>query len=214
MFSLDGLNAWKGRDQPASRALWIPAYDAPRCAGGVNTLAKKLASGIEIVLESEVVSLKLRNGTFGLEAGEVFTLRSLGDGTFEILESSTRPIPPRPEQVWAGYDLVERTDTLGGRFQPDTTYHCAHGQVHLFNKILDWKPFDYVSLEQNISIGIKLVQTRRVVGTPSGTKIIFHVRQPDHPVTEELKQIMIGAYEQAAAGLLKQLETDFNNHTS
>jgi hypothetical protein len=67
---------------------------------------------------------------------------------------------PRLEQVWAGYDLVERTDTLGGRFQPETEYHCAHGQVHFFNKILDWKPFEYVSLEQNISIGIKLVQTR------------------------------------------------------
>jgi hypothetical protein len=118
---------------------------------------------------------------------------------------------PRLEQVWAGYDLVERTDTLGGRFQPKTEYHCAHGQVHFFNKILDWKPFEYVSLEQNISIGIKLVQTRWVVDSPAGTKIIFHVRKPDHPVTEELKQIVIGAYNQAAAGLLKQLETDFNN---
>ena len=117
---------------------------------------------------------------------------------------------PRLEQVWAGYDLVERTDTLGGRFQPETEYHCAHGQVHFFNKILDWKPFEYVSLEQNINIGIKLVQTRRVVESPSGTKIIFHVREPEHPVTEELKQIVIGAYQQAAAGLLKQLETDFN----
>lgn len=116
---------------------------------------------------------------------------------------------PRLEQVWAGYDLVERTDTLGGRFQPDTEYHCAHGQVHFFNKILDWKPLEYVSLEQNISIGIKLVQTRRVVGTPAGTKIIFYIRKPDHPVSEELKQIVIGAYNQAAAGLLKQLETDF-----
>jgi hypothetical protein len=58
---------------------------------------------------------------------------------------------PRLEQSWAGYDLVERTDSLGGRFQPETTYHCAHGETHFFNRILDWKPFEYVSLEQNIS---------------------------------------------------------------
>lgn len=46
--------------------------------GGMNTLAKKLAGGIEIVRESEVVSLKLRNGTFGLEAGGFFiTARTL-----------------------------------------------------------------------------------------------------------------------------------------
>lgn len=115
---------------------------------------------------------------------------------------------PRLEQRWAGYDLVERTDSLGGRFQPDTTYHCAHGEVHFFNRILDWKPFEYVSLEQNINIGIKLVQTRRVLESATGTKIVFHVRQPEAPVTEELKQIVVQAYNQAAAGLVQHLEND------
>lgn len=116
---------------------------------------------------------------------------------------------PRLEQQWAGYDLVERTDSLGGRFQPDTEYHCAHGQVHFFNKILDWKPFEYVSLEQTISIGIKLVQTRRVIESPPGTKIIFHICKPDLQVTEELRQLVIGAYHQAAAGLIQHLGTEF-----
>jgi hypothetical protein len=115
---------------------------------------------------------------------------------------------PRLEQQWAGYDLVERTDSLGGRLQTDTTYHCAHGEIHFFNKILDWKPFDYVSLEQNISVGIKLVQTRWVLESPTGTKIIFYIRKPDHPVTEELKNLVVGAYNQAAAGLVKQLENE------
>ena len=121
---------------------------------------------------------------------------------------------PRLEQRWAGYDLVERTDSLGGRFQTETTYHCAHGETHFFNKILDWKPFDYVSLEQNISIGIKLVQTRRLLESPTGTKIIFHVRKPDAPVTEELKKIVIDAYNQAAAGLVKQLEMDIKEQAT
>lgn len=115
---------------------------------------------------------------------------------------------PRLEQRWAGYDLVERTDSLGGRLQAEATYHCAHGEIHFFNKILDWKPFEYVSLEQNISIGIKLVQTRWLHESPAGTKLIFHIRKPDSPVTEELKNVVVGAYNQAAAGLLKQLETD------
>jgi hypothetical protein len=115
---------------------------------------------------------------------------------------------PRLEQQWAGYDLVERTDSLGGRFQTDTTYHCAHSEIHFFNKILDWKPFEYVSLEQNISIGIKLVQTRRILESSTGTKLIFYVRKPDHPVTEELKKAVIEAYNQAAAGLVKQLDMD------
>ena len=116
---------------------------------------------------------------------------------------------PRLEQQWAGYDLVERTDSLGGRLQPEATYHCAHGDIHFFNKILDWKPFEYVSLEQNISIGIKLIQTRRLLESLTGTKIVFYVRKPDDPVTDELKQIVVNAYNQAAAGLIRQLENDF-----
>jgi len=116
---------------------------------------------------------------------------------------------PRLEQQWAGYDLVERTDSLGGRFQPETTYHCAHGEIHFFNILLDWKPFEYVSLEQNISIGIKLVQTRWVHATVSGTKLIFYVRKPEGPVSEELRQVVVGGYNEAAAGLIKYLE---NNH--
>ncbi|HXQ38814.1 MAG TPA: hypothetical protein VN843_32730, partial [Anaerolineales bacterium] len=97
------------------------------------------------------------------------------------------------------------------RFQTETTYHCAHGEIHFFNRILDWKPFEYVSLEQNISLGVKLVQTRWRQESPTGTKLIFHVRKPDDPVTEELKNAVVGAYNQAAAGLVKQLEMDLSN---
>jgi hypothetical protein len=116
---------------------------------------------------------------------------------------------PRLEQRWAGYDLVERTDSLGGRFQPETTYHCAHGEVHFFNKILDWKPFEYVSLEQNISIGIKLLQTRWVHPTADGSKLIIHVREPDDPFSEELRQVVIEAYNQAGSTLGKHLEMEY-----
>jgi hypothetical protein len=113
---------------------------------------------------------------------------------------------PRLEQQWAGYDLVERTDSLGGRLQVNSTYHCSHGEIHFFNKILDWKPFKYVSLEQEINIGIKLIQTRSIHESPTGTKIIFNLLKPESPVSEELRNTVIGAYNQAAAGLLKHLE--------
>ncbi|HET9906329.1 MAG TPA: DUF2652 domain-containing protein [Anaerolineales bacterium] len=115
---------------------------------------------------------------------------------------------PRRELQWSGYDLVERTDALGGRLRPESTYHCAHGDLHIFNKILDWKPFEYISIEQNISLGIQLVQTRRVQETANGTKIIFYVRQPEAPVSDELRQVVIDAYNQAAARLIKHLEVE------
>lgn len=115
---------------------------------------------------------------------------------------------PRLEQQWAGYDSVERTDSLGGRLQIESTYHCAHGGGHYFNKILDWKPFEYVSLDQSIGDGVHLIQTRRLIETSAGTKLVFHLRKPDLPVPDELMNTIVEAYNQAAAGLMKHLEMD------
>lgn len=117
---------------------------------------------------------------------------------------------PRLEQRWAGYNVVERTDSLGGRFQPETTYHCAHGDLHIFNRILDWKPFEYLTIDQQANIGARLLQTRWLYATESGSKLIIYIREPEEPISDELRQIVIHAYDQAGAGLVKQLGMDFN----
>jgi hypothetical protein len=57
------------------------------------------------------------------------------------------------ELRYSGYDYVERTDSLGGRMQQETTYHCAKGELHFFNTILDWKPFEYLTLRQKYPSG-------------------------------------------------------------
>ena len=46
--------------------------------------------------------------------------------------------------------------------------------------------------------------------SPTGTKLIFHLRKPDIPVTEELTKFVVAAYNQAVAGLVNQLDMDFN----
>lgn len=119
----------------------------------------------------------------------------------------------RLEQQYAGYDLVERTDSLGGRFQTGSQYHCAHGEAHIFNRILDWKPFDYVSLEQRLGEGIKLVQTRRVRELPTGTKISIHLRAPQTPVPDEFRKFLVQAYNEVAAGMKTLLEEDMNKRS-
>jgi len=116
---------------------------------------------------------------------------------------------PRLEKIWAEYDLVERTDSLGGRMGTESTYHCAHGELEFFNKILDWKPFEYVTLEQNISIGVQLIETRRVSESAAGTKVIFDVRKPDAPVTNEIKQALDEGINEFVGKLLAQIDMDF-----
>jgi uncharacterized protein YndB with AHSA1/START domain len=120
---------------------------------------------------------------------------------------------PRLEQQWAGYDLVERTDSLGGRMRAESSYHCAHGEVNFFTKILDWKPFEYVSIEQYISLGVTLVETRQVHETANGTKIGFYVRKPEGEVPEDLKQFLNRGFNEYVEGLMKQLDMDFNQQS-
>lgn len=117
---------------------------------------------------------------------------------------------PRLEKQWASYDSVERTDSLGGRMQTESTYHCAHGDLHFYNKILDWKAFEYVSLEQNISVGIKLIETRRLQTlTTNGTKLTVTILQPNPIPPEEQRQFLIGGFNDYVGGLFKQLDLDF-----
>jgi len=115
---------------------------------------------------------------------------------------------PRLEKIWAEYDLVERTDSLGGRMQTESKYHCAHGELEFFNKILDWKPFEYVSLEQTITIGVRLVETRRVHETEYGTQITFIIRAPEEPVSEEIRQALYDGMNEFVGKLLNQLDND------
>jgi len=117
---------------------------------------------------------------------------------------------PRLEQQWAGYDKVERTDSLGGRLRAESTYHCAHGELHFFNKILDWKPFEYISIEQRISIGVKLIETRRVLETSDGTKVVFLVRKPDTPIADDQKQFLIDGFNEYVEQMLKRVDMDIN----
>ena len=55
-----------------------------------------------------------------------------------------------------------------------------------------------------------LVQTRRLVETPAGTRIVFYLRKADIPITEELTKLVVDAYNQAAAGLINKLALDFS----
>ena len=118
---------------------------------------------------------------------------------------------PQLEQIASDYDLVERTDELGGRYQQETTYHCAHGETHFFNTILDWKPFEYYTLRQKISLGFDTIQTRKLTPTEQGTKLEFSIQNNESDITEEMKQIFIGAYDETGKSILKHIEADLKD---
>ena len=115
------------------------------------------------------------------------------------------------EKKFLEYDLVERTDAIGGRTQIETTYHCAHGETHFYNTILDWKPFKYYSLRQKISTGIETTQTRKLTQTENGTLLKFYIGKPPEGATDEVKQLYLDIMNQAGENLLKHLKADTKN---
>jgi len=114
----------------------------------------------------------------------------------------------RLELQFAGYDLVERTDALGGRTQPETTYHCAHGETQFFNKILDWKPFEYYTIHQRIDGFLEYMQSRVLTPTEKGTRLSFYTDEPPAGATEENRKILRTGIKEFAMGFKKLLEVD------
>jgi len=114
----------------------------------------------------------------------------------------------RLEQQFAGYDLVERTDALGGRTQPETTYHCAHGELQFFNKVLDWKPFEYYTIHQRIGGFLEYMQSRVLTATETGTRLSFYTAEPPEGATDENRETLRAGIEEFTKGFKNLLESD------
>ena len=112
------------------------------------------------------------------------------------------------ELRYSGYDFVKRTDTLGGRMQPEVTYHCAKDELQFLTTILDWNPFQYVTLSQKISVGVELIQTRKIEPVEGGSRLTIAIQEPPENATEEMKASISTIFNATAQKLLDFLEAD------
>ena len=117
------------------------------------------------------------------------------------------------ELRYSGFDLVERTDSLGGRMQQETTYHCAKGELQFFNTILDWKPFKYLTLRQKVSVGVELTQTRKIAPVGYGSRLTIYIERPPANATEEGKETITSIFNEAGGKMLSLLAADIANGT-
>jgi hypothetical protein len=115
----------------------------------------------------------------------------------------------RLEKEFAGYDMVERTDTLGGRTQTETSYHCAHGETQFFNKILDWKPFEYYTIYQKIEGITEYMQSRILTPTETGTHLAFYTARPPANTTQELWEFLRTGIQDYVDKFQQLIESDF-----
>jgi uncharacterized protein YndB with AHSA1/START domain len=117
---------------------------------------------------------------------------------------------PDLEAGFLHYDYGERTDILGGRVREGSGFHCAHGDLHVNSKILDWKPFEYYTMEQS-ALGLTYMSTRRLTPLEHGTRVGIYLTMPKEDSSNEIRQLLQGAMDQGYAGLQPFIEQDISN---
>ncbi len=117
---------------------------------------------------------------------------------------------PDLEAGFLHYDYGERTDPAGGRVQAGSGFHCAHGDLHVLSKILDWKPFEYYTMKQS-ALGISYVCTRRLIPVDRGTHLAIYLSMPPENSSEEVQQLLQSAMDNGYAGLESYIEQDLTN---
>jgi hypothetical protein len=141
------------------------------------------------------------------EEAWVFTEIDLPYPPMLIWEYLTKP---DLEAGFLRYDYAERTDGLGGRVQEGSGFHCAHGDLHIYSKILDWKPFEYYTLEQS-ALGLTYISTRRLIPLEKGTRVGIYLTMPRENSSDEVRQMLQSAIDNGYAGLQPFIEHDITS---
>jgi hypothetical protein len=94
--------------------------------------------------------------------------------------SETTEIPVTPDRAWdyitaAQYrrywlmaDSVVARDRHNGRIGAGSTHICVHGPVRLNQLIVDWRPFDYFTLDFSLIFNSRQRQTFQIQPSPGG----------------------------------------------
>ena len=87
---------------------------------------------------------------------------------------------PELRPKWRAADEV-RESSASGRRGVGTTNHCMHGEHAMIEEILDWRPYDYLTLTTLIPIpkAPKILMTYAFSTTPDdGTHVEIRIGKP------------------------------------
>jgi hypothetical protein len=117
---------------------------------------------------------------------------------------------PAYEGPLLGLEYVKRVDDLGGRTRPEANFHCAHSSGDFFNKIVDWKPFDYYTTQQ-FAGGLEYYRTIRLEYDGAKTKFMLCVSKPETEAPEGFREFLDMAaragYERLPLAIQSQIES-------
>jgi hypothetical protein len=128
-------------------------------------------------------------------------------------------IPIPPSLIWdyitnptleasiLGLVSVTRDDDLSGRVGIGSRFHCAHSSGDFFNKIVDWKPFEYYTVLQTAA-GLEYYRTIHLEYDGRITRFGVYASQPDKEAPEGFREFLEMAARQGYERLAPALQAD------
>jgi hypothetical protein len=113
---------------------------------------------------------------------------------------------PGHRPKWQGADaVIEKSAT--GRRGVGTQNHCVHGKDALIEDVVDWRPFDYVTMEALVPVpnAPKVILTYAFDETDGGTHIEIRFARPK-PKDHAFFEAMLPHWEKQFSGALANLK--------
>jgi uncharacterized protein YndB with AHSA1/START domain len=105
-------------------------------------------------------------------------------------------------------------DLVAGRRGVGSVNHCVHGDGATLEEILDWRPFDYVTVRSTIPRAGAFVSSQEFTPTETGTHITIRFRRPgtaaERAVMDQMGPMLLGLYRQSLARLEEIVRADLD----
>jgi len=157
----------------------------------VKTFGLNLQARYDALLESRqvVVSSEIA------DAGLTFEIDTPPPVAWEWLND-----PHRRNQWWESFTRWTTRLRPGGRTAPGAVNHCDHGVGDVLETVLDWRPFDYYTVEMRITPGhFNVLQTTYLEALPNSKTRVQVYYQLQNPGL----RWMAGAFSRFVAWVLK-----------
>ena len=124
-----------------------------------------------------------------LETRQVVVLPKMADASLIVEIDAPPPVawewlndPQRRNQWWESFTRWTKRLRPGGRTGPGAINHCDHGVGDLLETVLDWRPFDYYTVEMRITPGrFHVLQTTYLEALPNSktrVKVYYQLQNP------------------------------------
>ena len=125
---------------------------------------------------------------------------------------------PELRRHWVRADSITTQGRDKGRLGVGSEYHCAHGQLMVIQTIVDWKPFDYMTVDTVLTKNRFFRLTTKLTPIENGTRVSWYFAKlsgtnPFHTLlsswkTSKMKGMLTDVFKQGSSLLREMIEDD------